>query len=259
MASGVRARAAHDGDRRRRRCGGAWIVGLWQPMTADIARVTRDLPRSKSVLAAARAQADNVIALERSPALAKMADPLAAVERVVAERGVRPAVSVLDLSEGRVRLTFAAVRFDALPGLLDALRAPRGCASPTPRSPSASSPAWCAQSSYSFADPVKLAAVLLFAFGCVIAALAAFLPARSSIAASPRRATTSCASPMRRARCGTDAGTSPTPAERGASRSGGPSPSAPWHVASTKSLCGQSTVPLRPRERSSGGRWRCAA
>ena len=96
-------------------------VGLWQPMTADIARVTRDLPRSKSVLAAARAQADNVIALERSPALAKVADPLAAVERVVAERGVRPAVSVLDLSEGRVRLTFAAVRCDALPGLLDAL------------------------------------------------------------------------------------------------------------------------------------------
>jgi len=96
-------------------------VVLWQPMTVDIARVARDLPRSKSVLAAARAQADNVIALERSPALAKMADPLAAVERVVAERGVRPAVSVLDLSEGRVRLTFAAVRFDALPGLLDAL------------------------------------------------------------------------------------------------------------------------------------------
>jgi type II secretory pathway component PulM len=96
-------------------------VGVWQPITADIARTARDLPRSKSILAAARAQADNLVALERSPAPVKGADVLPAVERVVAERGVRPAVGVLDVSEGRVRLTFAAVRFDALPGLLDAL------------------------------------------------------------------------------------------------------------------------------------------
>ena len=98
--------------------GWAWV---WQPLTADIARLARDLPRSKSMLAAARAQADNMIALERSPVPVKALEPLAAVERVLAERGMRPAVSVLDVAEGRVRLTFAEVRFDAIAGLLDAL------------------------------------------------------------------------------------------------------------------------------------------
>jgi hypothetical protein len=37
------------------------------------------------------------------------------------ERGLRPAVTALDVQDGRVRLTFAAVRFDALVALLDAL------------------------------------------------------------------------------------------------------------------------------------------
>ena len=93
----------------------------WQPMTVDITRLQRDLPRSKSVLAAVRGQGDSVIALERSAAPVKTLDPLAAVERVIAERGLRPMVSVLDVQEGRVRLTFASIRFDAIAGLLDAL------------------------------------------------------------------------------------------------------------------------------------------
>ena len=97
-----------------------WTL-VWQPVVRDLARLERDLPRQRAVLAAARAQADQLVALERTPAPVRALDPLAAVERVLAERGLRPAVSLLDLSEGRVRLTFAAVRFDALPGLLDAL------------------------------------------------------------------------------------------------------------------------------------------
>jgi type II secretory pathway component PulM len=40
---------------------------------------------------------------------------------VLAERGLRPAVTAIDVQDGRVRLTFAAVRFDALIALLDAL------------------------------------------------------------------------------------------------------------------------------------------
>ncbi|MCC6195889.1 MAG: type II secretion system protein M [Burkholderiales bacterium] len=97
-----------------------WTL-VWQPAVADIARLERDLPRQRAVLAAARAQADAIVALERTPAPVRTQEPLAAVERVVAERGLRPAVSLLDFSEGRVRITFAAIRFDALPGLVDAL------------------------------------------------------------------------------------------------------------------------------------------
>lgn len=100
---------------------GIFYAWVWKPMTADIERLTRDLPRAQSVLDAARAQADNLVALERNPAPVRSQDALAAVERVLAERGMRSAVTALDLSEGRVRLTFAAVRFDAVPGLLDSL------------------------------------------------------------------------------------------------------------------------------------------
>lgn len=97
-----------------------WLL-IWNPMTADIERLARDVPRAQSVLAAARAQADSLIALQRTPPVPRTQAPLASVERVLAERNLRSAVSALDVSEGRVRLTFAAVRFDAIPGLLDAL------------------------------------------------------------------------------------------------------------------------------------------
>ena len=96
-------------------------VWVWQPMNADIARLQRDFPRARTVLATARAQADSLVALQRTSASAKGSDPRAAVERVLAERSLRPAVTALDVQEGRVRLTFAAVRFDALIALLDAL------------------------------------------------------------------------------------------------------------------------------------------
>ena len=98
----------------------AW-TWLWQPMNADIARLQRDLPRARGTLAAARAQANELVALSRAPAPVKSGDPRVAVERVLAERGLRPAVATLDFADGRVRLTFGAVRFDALPGILDAL------------------------------------------------------------------------------------------------------------------------------------------
>ena len=102
------------------------ILGLgyafaWKPMQGDIERLARDLPRARSVLDAARAQADGIAALERAPAPVRAQEPLAVVERVLAERNLRQQVTALDAQEGRVRLTFAAVRFDALPGLLDAL------------------------------------------------------------------------------------------------------------------------------------------
>ena len=99
---------------------------LWQPMTADIARLERDLPRTQAVLAAARAQADDVAALQRASARAKTGDPRAAVERVLAERSLRAAVGTLDAQDGRVRLGFPAVRFDALVGLLDTLAKSEG-------------------------------------------------------------------------------------------------------------------------------------
>ncbi len=98
--------------------GWAWI---WQPLQSDIARLSRDLPLAQQVLAAARSQADDLVALQRAPGTVRSGDPRAAVERVLAEHGLRPAVASLDVQEGRVRLTFAAVRFDALPVVIETL------------------------------------------------------------------------------------------------------------------------------------------
>jgi general secretion pathway protein M len=103
----------------------AW-AWLWQPMQSDVARLTRDLPRLKASLAAARAQANALVALQQTTALAKRSDPRVAVERVLVERNLRPSVTSLDVVDGRVRLTFAAVRFDALIGLLGALAKSEG-------------------------------------------------------------------------------------------------------------------------------------
>jgi type II secretory pathway component PulM len=97
----------------------AWI-GLWSPMKADIVRLTRDVPRMEGLAATARAQADDIAALARTPAPARV-DPLPAVERVLAERNLRGSVASLDVQDGRVRMTFAMVRFDALAPFLDAL------------------------------------------------------------------------------------------------------------------------------------------
>ena len=72
------------------------------------------------MLAAARAQAADLVALQKAPPR-RRGPMLPAIERSVAERGLRADAGALDEKDGRVRITFAAVRFDALVPLLDAL------------------------------------------------------------------------------------------------------------------------------------------
>ena len=97
-----------------------WTL-VWQPMTADIARMQRDNTRDLAVLTAARAQATDLAALARDAKSAPGTDTRAVVERVIAERGLRPALSSIDVQDGRVRVLFNSVRFDALAATLDAL------------------------------------------------------------------------------------------------------------------------------------------
>lgn len=100
--------------------GGAAYAWAWQPMSADTARLARDLPRERAMLAAAQAQAADLVALAKTPAAPH--GPLGpAIERALAEHGVRPDAGALDDKDGRVRVNLAAVRFDALVPLLDAL------------------------------------------------------------------------------------------------------------------------------------------
>lgn len=100
--------------------GGLGWTLVWSPLVADTARLQRDLPREHAALAAARAQAADLAALAKTPAAPR--GPLAAaIERALAERGLRGIGGALEEKDGRVRLELAAVRFDALVPLLDTL------------------------------------------------------------------------------------------------------------------------------------------
>lgn len=100
--------------------GGAGYAWVWQPMVADTARLVRDLPRERTVLAAAQAQAAELVSLAKAPAAPR--GPLRpAIEHALAAHGIRPDAGALDEKEGRVRVNLAAIRFDALVPLLAAL------------------------------------------------------------------------------------------------------------------------------------------
>jgi len=99
---------------------------IWQPIVRDTERAQRDLRRDRAVLANARVQADEIAGLAKSPATLKERDLRSAVERVLTERQLRAAATALDLTDNRVRVTFAAVHFEALVGALDVLAKAEG-------------------------------------------------------------------------------------------------------------------------------------
>ena len=98
----------------------AW-AWLWQPMQDDAERARRELPRDRAVLAAAEAQVADIAGLRQGGHVPPGGDPRVAIERMLGERGLKPALTSLVVKDDRVLITFAAVGFDALVGLLDAL------------------------------------------------------------------------------------------------------------------------------------------
>jgi type II secretory pathway component PulM len=98
----------------------AWTL-VWQPLQEDSVRMRRDLQRDRAVLVAARAQAAESAGLERSKELGFSGDPRVAIERALGERGLKGALTSLEVKDSRTTLTFAAIGFDALVGLLDGL------------------------------------------------------------------------------------------------------------------------------------------
>ena len=98
----------------------AWSLA-WQPIQEDSLRMRRDLQRERAVLATARAQAAEIAGLQRGTQVNFSGEPRLAIERVLGERGLKSAVSSLDVKESRTTITFSAIAFDALVGLLDTL------------------------------------------------------------------------------------------------------------------------------------------
>ncbi len=98
----------------------AWSL-IWQPVQDDTQRTRRELVTSRAALAKAQLQVDELAGLQRAPANPASADPRADVERVLGERGQKASLTSLEAKDDRIALTFAAIGFDALVGVLDTL------------------------------------------------------------------------------------------------------------------------------------------
>lgn len=98
-----------------------WLL-LWQPLVRDIAALRTANERDAVALAEARRMADDLAGLARTTAPAAPGDPRADFERVVAQQGLRAALTQQDWKEGRLNVAFNAVPFDALVAALEALQ-----------------------------------------------------------------------------------------------------------------------------------------
>ena len=98
-----------------------WL-GLWQPLRrdADAVRTARDV--NASALASARNMTEEAVGLARATPPSAPADARAVLERILAQQNLRGAVTQLDWQEGRARVVFAAISYDALVALLEALQ-----------------------------------------------------------------------------------------------------------------------------------------
>ena len=107
--------------------GGVVVAGAllwafaWQPLARDLAALREQAPRDAATLATARALANDVASLERASAAAR-GDLRSAVERALAEQGLRAPAVALEVTGDRIRMTAPAIAFATLATALDAVR-----------------------------------------------------------------------------------------------------------------------------------------
>jgi general secretion pathway protein M len=98
-----------------------WIA-LWQPLVRDAAAMRAAKSGNVAALAAARRMTAEIAGLARTSAPPAAPDARAGLERVLAQQNLRPAVTQLEWQDGRARVVFAAVGYDALIVVLEALQ-----------------------------------------------------------------------------------------------------------------------------------------
>jgi len=100
----------------------SWAA-IWQPLVRDTATVRAELDGGGAALANARRMTEEIAGLERTAAApAPPADARAALERVLGQQNLRSSVTQLDWQDGRARVVFAAVGYDALMSALETLQ-----------------------------------------------------------------------------------------------------------------------------------------
>jgi type II secretory pathway component PulM len=97
-------------------------AAIWQPLSRNVEamRIAHDV--NATALAAARKMTEEAAGLARTTVTSAPIDARAALERILAQQNLRGAVTQLDWQEGRAHVVFAAVSYDALIALLEALQ-----------------------------------------------------------------------------------------------------------------------------------------
>jgi len=103
----------------------AWFL-VWQPMQQDIARLRSEVPARRAELADAQRMAAEIAGLTRSNSAARPPAAPAAVNQILAERGLGGSAAQITWEDGRGRLTLNDVRVDTLLAALDALQRDAG-------------------------------------------------------------------------------------------------------------------------------------
>jgi type II secretory pathway component PulM len=99
----------------------AWGA-IWQPITRDIALTRTANARNGAALVEARRMTEEMAGLARAAPAAAAADPRPDLERVLVEQNLRAPLTQQDWKDGRVRLVYGAVSYEALVGGLEALQ-----------------------------------------------------------------------------------------------------------------------------------------
>jgi len=100
------------------------VVGyafVWEPIARDLSAMRATLEKTDARVRHARTAADEIAGLAREVRAPRTADPRAATEQVITATGLRGELTAIGASEGRIRVTFAAIDFTRLASLVDAL------------------------------------------------------------------------------------------------------------------------------------------
>lgn len=97
-------------------------TGIWQPLRRDTDAMRTAHDVNAAALASARKMTEEAAGLARTAGTATPTDSRAALDRILVQQNLRAAVTQLDWQEGRARVVFAAVSYDALIALLEALQ-----------------------------------------------------------------------------------------------------------------------------------------
>ena len=95
---------------------------LWQPLVRDTVAMRGAQAANAAALATAHRMTEEIGGLARAAATPVPPDARVALERILVQQNLRSAVTQIEWRDGRARIVFAAVGYDALIVALEALQ-----------------------------------------------------------------------------------------------------------------------------------------